>query len=151
MVAQVLALLLTTLNGAVSGSNPKIESRTRVGPTVAKDIRNSAIYSVVFSLLIIFLYILIRFRRYQYSLGAIAALFHDVTIVLGIFSLFGSLELLVLLLPLLRGAPCVLVAWPRLSLCSRLRTRQRRNHSQLNRYHTKKQAISKAKTGKANR
>lgn len=91
---EIDALLLTTLEKAAPGTNAQIVQSTRVGPTVAKDIRNSAVYSVIFSLLIIFLYILIRFRRYQYSLGAIAALFHDVTIVLGIFSFVGSLDLL---------------------------------------------------------
>jgi SecD/SecF fusion protein len=57
-----------------------------VGPTVANDIRTAAYLSVLFSLLIIFFYILVRFRKWQYSLGAIAAVFHDVMIVLGIFS-----------------------------------------------------------------
>lgn len=64
-----------------------------VGPTVASDIRDAAILSVVFSLLIIFFYILVRFRYWQYSLGAIAAVFHDVLIVLGIFSLLSLIEL----------------------------------------------------------
>ncbi|HHG83873.1 MAG TPA: protein translocase subunit SecF [Bacteroidetes bacterium] len=87
-------LLVATIDGAVSGASAKVVESTRVGPTVANDIRRSAVYSVVFSLLAIFLYILIRFRRYQFSLGAIAALFHDVLIVLGIFSFVGSLDLL---------------------------------------------------------
>ena len=88
------------LIGALAGSalclyglNYLVES-TRVGPTVASDIRRSAVYSVIFSLIIIFLYILFRFRRYQFSLGAIAALFHDVVIVLGIFSILGHLDFL---------------------------------------------------------
>ena len=65
-----------------------------IGPTVANDIKEAAVYSVIFSLIIIFLYILIRFRKWQYSTGAIAALFHDVLITLGVFSflsLFDSL------------------------------------------------------------
>ena len=56
------------------------------------DIRDAALYAIVFSLLIIFLYILIRFRKWQYSAGAIAALFHDVLIVLGIFSLLRIID-----------------------------------------------------------
>ncbi|MEL6625064.1 MAG: protein translocase subunit SecDF [Bacteroidota bacterium] len=64
-----------------------------VGPTVANDIQTAAVYSVIFSLLIIFLYILIRFRKWQYSLGAVAAVFHDVIIVLGIFSLLSEIDL----------------------------------------------------------
>jgi SecD/SecF fusion protein len=86
--------LLATINQAVPGSGPKVMESSRVGPTVASDIRRSAVYSVIFSLLVIFLYILIRFRRYQFSLGAIAALFHDVLIVLGIFSFLGTMDFL---------------------------------------------------------
>ena len=59
----------------------------KVGPTIADDIRLSAFYSAIFALLLIFLYIFIRFRKWQYSLGAVAALFHDVLIVLTIFSI----------------------------------------------------------------
>jgi SecD/SecF fusion protein len=69
------------------------ESSTDVGPTVASDIKRAAFYSVLFSLLVIFLYILIRFRKWQYSLGAIIAVFHDVIITLGVFSLLSRLPL----------------------------------------------------------
>lgn len=86
--------LKATINAAVPGSDPQIMESTRVGPTVASDIRRSAVYSVIFSLLVIFVYILVRFRRYQFSLGAIAALFHDVLIVLGIFSFLGTMDFL---------------------------------------------------------
>jgi len=59
-----------------------------VEPTIADDIKQSAIWSVLFSLIVIFLYILFRFRKWQYGLGALLAMFHDVLVVLGIFSLF---------------------------------------------------------------
>lgn len=72
----------------------KIEQSTKVGPTVANDIKRSAVYSVLGSLIIIFLYILLRFRKWQYSLGALASLFHDVIIVLGFFSILGYLDFL---------------------------------------------------------
>ena len=62
-----------------------------VGPTIASDIIRGAIFSIVFALIIIFLYILIRFRNWQYGLGAVTALFHDVIIVLGIYSLTYSI------------------------------------------------------------
>ena len=52
---------------------------------IADDIKNAAMGSIVFSLLIIFLYILLRFRKWQFSLGAVVAVFHDVLIVLSIF------------------------------------------------------------------
>ena len=68
--------------------NYTMESQQKVGPTIADDIRDSALWSVVFSLIVIFLYILIRFKKWQFSLGAVVAVFHDVLIVLSIFSIF---------------------------------------------------------------
>jgi len=59
----------------------------KVGPTIADDIRQSAVWSILFALIVIFLYIMLRFSNWQYGLGAIAALAHDSIIVLGIFSL----------------------------------------------------------------
>ncbi len=62
-----------------------------VGPTVAKDIIRGAILAIFFALLVIFLYILVRFRNWQFGLGAVAALFHDSIIVLGVYSLLYSI------------------------------------------------------------
>ena len=59
----------------------------KVGPTIADDIKNNAVWAIFGSLAVVFLYILLRFRRWQFSLGAVIAVFHDVMIVLGIFSL----------------------------------------------------------------
>ncbi len=59
-----------------------------VGPTIADDIKQAALWAIIGSLIVVFIYILIRFRKWQYSLGAVAAVFHDVLIVLSIFSLF---------------------------------------------------------------
>ncbi len=59
----------------------------KVSPTIADDIKNESFLAVLGSLIVVFLYILFRFRRWQFSLGAVAAVFHDVIIVLGIFSL----------------------------------------------------------------
>jgi len=64
------------------------QSSQKVGPTIADDIRVQAIWAILFALVVIFIYILIRFRNWQYGLGAVAALVHDVLIILGIFSLF---------------------------------------------------------------
>jgi len=64
-----------------------VESSNKVGPTIADDIKTSAYYAASFALLLIFLYIFIRFSKWQYSLGAVAALFHDTLVVLGLFSL----------------------------------------------------------------
>jgi SecD/SecF fusion protein len=79
--------------GLVStGFKYEIMSSQKVGPTIADDIKDAAVWSVVFSLLVIFLYLLVRFRKWQFSLGAVVAVFHDVLIVLSIFSvLYGIL------------------------------------------------------------
>ena len=59
----------------------------KVSPTIADDIKKASFWAVFGSLFVVFLYILLRFRRWQFSLGAVAAVFHDVLLVLGIFSL----------------------------------------------------------------
>ncbi|GAB1307711.1 protein translocase subunit SecDF [Urechidicola sp. KH5] len=64
-----------------------IESQIKVEPTIADDIKAAAGWAIFGSLFFVFLYILIRFRKWQYSLGAVAAVFHDVLIVLSIFSI----------------------------------------------------------------
>lgn len=64
-----------------------IISSEKVGPSVADDIQTHGIYAVLAALAMIFIYILIRFRKWQFSLGAVAALFHDAVIILGAYSL----------------------------------------------------------------
>ncbi|WP_142785481.1 protein translocase subunit SecDF [Changchengzhania lutea] len=59
----------------------------KVSPTIADDIKQASFWAILGSLIVVFLYILFRFKRWQYSLGAVAAVFHDVLIVLGVFSL----------------------------------------------------------------
>lgn len=65
-------------------------SSAQVGPTIADDLKKSSLYAGLFALLAIFLYILIRFSKWQYSAGAIIALFHDALIVLSVFSIAKS-------------------------------------------------------------
>lgn len=62
-----------------------------VGPTVAKDILRGAFLAVFFALIVMFLYILVRFNTWQFALGAVASLFHDSIIVLGLYSLLYSI------------------------------------------------------------
>lgn len=59
----------------------------KVSPTIADDIKRSSIWAVLGSLIVVFLYILLRFKKWQFSLGAVTAVFHDVLIVIGIFSI----------------------------------------------------------------
>ncbi|MFA8299462.1 MAG: protein translocase subunit SecDF [Hyphomicrobiales bacterium] len=63
-------------------------SSQKVGPTIADDIRTDALWAIVFSLLMIFLYIAFRFKRWQYGAAGVIALFHDSLITIGAFSLF---------------------------------------------------------------
>ena len=64
-----------------------IASSSKVGATIADDIKNASAQSVGFALIVIFLYILVRFRKWQFGLGAIVALFHDTLFVLSAFAI----------------------------------------------------------------
>jgi SecD/SecF fusion protein len=75
-------------NTESSDDKTHIVSSAQVGPTIADDLKRSSLYAGLFALLAIFLYILLRFNKWQYSAGAIIALFHDALIVLGVFSIF---------------------------------------------------------------
>ncbi len=66
-------------------------SSSKVDPTISVDFRNSSIMATIFSLIVIFLYILIRFRKYGYSVGAIVATAHDAFIVLALFSILHGI------------------------------------------------------------
>ena len=84
----------TTYNDFTVANDDKaigIMSSKKVGPTIADDIKNNAFWAVIGSLAVVFLYILFRFRKWQFSLGAVVAVFHDVLLVLGVFSIFGKL------------------------------------------------------------
>jgi SecD/SecF fusion protein len=67
-----------------------IMSSMKVGPTIADDIKQASFWAIIGSLIVVFLYILLRFRRWQFSVGAVVAVIHDTLIVLGLFSaLYG--------------------------------------------------------------
>jgi SecD/SecF fusion protein len=68
-----------------------ISGSSKVGATIADDIKNASQESVIFSLIAIFIYILIRFRRWQFGLGAVVALFHDTLVVLAAFAISKAL------------------------------------------------------------
>jgi len=73
---------------AAIGQPGEVLSSQKVGPTIATDIKRSALLAIIFSLIVIFAYILLRFKKWQFGAGAVAALFHDVLLVLSMFSLF---------------------------------------------------------------
>lgn len=82
--------ILSTIRQEFPGTNPQVEKTNVVGPRFAEDLMQGAIYAVLGALLVIFLYILVRFE-WRYSMGAVAALVHDVTITLGIFSVLSGI------------------------------------------------------------
>jgi SecD/SecF fusion protein len=79
------------INTESSGEVIHITSSNQVGPTIADDLKKSSFYAGIFALLVIFLYLLLRFSKWQYSFAAIVAVFHDAFIVLGLFSLLRGL------------------------------------------------------------
>jgi SecD/SecF fusion protein len=66
-------------------------SSESVGPVVAADIKINAFFAVGIALILIFLYIFMRFRYWQYGFGAVMSLFHDVLLVIGVYSIFWGL------------------------------------------------------------
>jgi SecD/SecF fusion protein len=67
-----------------------IMSSQKVGETVSRDIRTKAIWAILLSCLVMFVFIFIRFKKWQYGLGAVIALFHDVAIVLSVYILLDG-------------------------------------------------------------
>lgn len=99
----VLGKLLEGVNAA-SGTNTTLEafrktdgtgthvvSFTKVGPSVAEDMKRSSVWAAIAGLTLIFLYILLRFNRWQYSVGAVIATMNDVLIVLSMFAIFHGI------------------------------------------------------------
>ena len=68
-------------------SGTHVTSSAKVGPTIADDIKKSSFYAGIVAMLLIFIYILVRFNKWQYSFGAVLAVFHDALVVLSVFSI----------------------------------------------------------------
>lgn len=66
-------------------------SSIKVGPSIADDIKTASFWAVMASFVAIFIYILYRFKKWQFSIGAVIALFHDSIILIGVFSLFYNI------------------------------------------------------------
>jgi preprotein translocase SecF subunit len=82
--------IMSTIQQSFPDTNPELVRTDIVGPRFAEDLARGALYSVFGALFIIFVYILVRFE-WRYSMGAVAALVHDVTITLGLFSLLSGI------------------------------------------------------------
>jgi SecD/SecF fusion protein len=87
---KVQNILITSLNdgGKTHITKADILSHHKVSATIADELKKSAVWTVIFAILIISAYILIRFRKWQFSLGAMIATLHDALMVLSFFSLF---------------------------------------------------------------
>jgi SecD/SecF fusion protein len=68
-----------------------IQSRTTIQPSISDDLKRGAVKATVFALLIIFIYIFLRFRDWRYSAGTILTLFHDILVTLAVFSFFKEI------------------------------------------------------------
>lgn len=85
---EVEDLLKSTLATAMPDNKAKVESSDMVGPTVADDIKRSSAWSFLFAVAGIFLYIVFRFRKWEFGLGAVVSLLHDSLFILSCFSIF---------------------------------------------------------------
>ncbi|MHA4896393.1 protein translocase subunit SecDF [Pedobacter sp. PWIIR3] len=73
-----------------TGNKYEIVSSQKVTPIIASDIVNGAFYAVLISCLFMFIYIVVRFKKWQYGLGAVIALFHDVLMVLSFYTILDG-------------------------------------------------------------
>ena len=74
-----------------SNAEVGIMSSQKVGPAIADDIKTSAVWAIIAALIVIFLYILLRFRNFAYSVGALTALAHDTVIILGLYAILWKI------------------------------------------------------------
>lgn len=84
-------LILSNFASMYPDNAVSVQKTDLVGPRFAEDLRRGALYSIIFALAVVFIYIFIRFKGWYFSAGAIAALAHDVLIVLGIFTVMAEI------------------------------------------------------------
>ena len=89
-INQVQQQIIQGIEAAFPQAQPEVIKTDIVGPRFAQELMVGSIYAIITSLLVIFVYILIRFE-WRFGLGAVAALFHDVLITLGLFSMLQGL------------------------------------------------------------
>lgn len=90
-ISDVQNLILTNLQELYPDNPVTIIKTDVVGPRFAEDLKMAAMNSILFAVAVVFIYILIRFKGWYFSAGAVAALIHDVVIVLGIFTVLEPL------------------------------------------------------------
>jgi preprotein translocase subunit SecF len=90
-ISEVQSLITNTMSELYSDNPATVIKTDIVGARFADDLRRGALNAIIFALIVIFIYILIRFKDWTYSAGAVAALFHDVLIVVGVFTFLSDL------------------------------------------------------------
>ncbi len=90
-ITAVQNIITSTMNEVYPENGNTVIKTDVVGPRFAEDLKSGALNAIIFALIVIFIYILIRFKNWTFSLGAVAALFHDVLIVLGVFTIFNDI------------------------------------------------------------
>ncbi len=88
---EVQTAIETAFAQNLQGNGFEDEKSDSIGPRFAEDLKSAAAQSVIYAIVIIFIYILIRFRKWTFSAGAVTALLHDVVITLGIFTILNDL------------------------------------------------------------
>ena len=84
-------LIMSNLQELYPDNPVRVIKTDLVGPRFAEDLKLAALNSILFAVAVVFIYILIRFKGWYFSAGAVAALIHDVVIVLGIFTIIEPL------------------------------------------------------------
>ena len=84
-------LIVSNLQELYPDNPVRVIKTDLVGPRFAEDLKLAAVNSILFAVAVVFIYILIRFKGWYFSAGAVAALIHDVVIVLGIFTVIEPL------------------------------------------------------------
>ncbi|MBI3512184.1 MAG: protein translocase subunit SecDF [Bacteroidetes bacterium] len=79
------------INSGDGGAKYEVLSSIKVGPTIANEVIAKSFVVIIVSCILMFLYILMRFRKWQYGLGAVAALVHDVLVVLSCYTIFDGI------------------------------------------------------------
>ncbi|HEX6983383.1 MAG TPA: protein translocase subunit SecF [Balneolaceae bacterium] len=90
-VSEVQEDITSALQQLYSDNPVTVVKTSIVGARFAEDLKSGALNAIIFGIIVIFIYILIRFKNWTYSLGAVAALAHDIIVVLGIFTIFAGI------------------------------------------------------------
>ena len=90
-ISEVQTLITSTMSEVYPDNGATVIKTDIVGARFAEDLKRGALNAIIFALIVIFIYILIRFKDWTYSAGAVAALFHDVLIVVGVFTFLSDI------------------------------------------------------------